>query len=72
MHQLLERYCATLFDLYTPDQWVPHITLAMGDLSSEDLQLFKENNHHMKPVLTPKVDHLSLVEFKEDGSVALL
>ncbi|GGF29162.1 hypothetical protein GCM10010954_30390 [Halobacillus andaensis] len=72
VHQLLEQHCENLFALYAPDQWVPHITLAMGDISPEDIQIFKKEYHNHAPAFTQKVDHLALVEFKKDGRVELL
>lgn len=37
MNRLVNEYlssrCLSVFPLYTPEQWVPHITLAMGDMS---------------------------------------
>ena len=38
IYQFLKNYCKNLFAYYTPEKWVPHITLVMNDLSEETFE----------------------------------
>ncbi len=38
INQFMKDYCKDLFEHYLPENWVPHITLAMDDLREEDFE----------------------------------
>jgi len=68
----LAKYCGNLFEYYTTEKWVPHITLAMDDLSETDFNNFKERYKDYFPSFTQTISNLALVEFKNNGRVELL
>ncbi|WP_175639153.1 2'-5' RNA ligase family protein [Metabacillus schmidteae] len=72
INNLLEKCCVDLFELYTPANWVPHITLAMADLSETSFNEFKKKNRDNFPSFWQTISNLALVEFKENGCVELL
>ncbi|WP_159462141.1 2'-5' RNA ligase family protein [Halobacillus sp. Marseille-P3879] len=72
LNNLLTRHCDTVFDLYKPNNWVPHITLAMGDISPDNLTLFRNRYQYMTPEFTQLITNISLVEFQDDGDVELI
>jgi 2'-5' RNA ligase len=64
--------CENLFQFYTPENWVPHITLAMDDLSETSLVNFKERYKDYSHDFKQTISNFALVEFKKDGQVELL
>jgi 2'-5' RNA ligase len=68
----LGKCCENLFQLYTPENWVPHITLAMDDLSETGFNKFKERYKDNSPSFKQTISNLVLVEFKDNGRVELL
>ena len=52
---LLQKYCLQTFKFYTPSNWLPHVTLAQGDLTLNQFRKAKkdlENYHpHYKLIL---------------------
>lgn len=38
IHDLLVRHCDEVFAHYTPEQWQPHVTLAMDDLTPDNFE----------------------------------
>ncbi len=61
-----------MFEFYTPENWIPHITLAMDDLSETGLNNFKERYKDYLPSFKQTIPNLALVEFKNNGRVELL
>lgn len=59
----VERLGGTMFKLYSPDHWIPHLTLAQGDLTTSNLreafQALKE--HHI--ALEFQVRNLTLFNY---------
>jgi 2'-5' RNA ligase len=68
----LAKCCENLFEFYTPENWVPHITLAMDDLSEKGFNNFKERYKDYLPSFKQTISNLALVEFKNNGRVELL
>jgi 2'-5' RNA ligase len=68
LDRVLEQHCDGLVDLYRPSAWVPHITLAMGDLSQEafDAALSRWSNY--RRTFEQTADQVSLVGSTNDGS----
>ncbi|WP_158290457.1 2'-5' RNA ligase family protein [Halobacillus salinus] len=71
LNSLMKRHCDNIFKLYEPDNWVPHITLAMQDLSDDDLNRFKSEYKNAQN-FNQEINNIALVEFKTDGDVELL
>jgi 2'-5' RNA ligase len=72
INSTLAKCCENLFNFYTPENWVPHITLAMGDLSETSLENFKNRFKDYSPSFNQTISNLALVEFKDNGRVELL
>lgn len=72
INNLLVKCCENLFDFYTPENWVPHLTLAMNDLTEISFSNFKEKHYDYSPSFKQIISNLALVEFKKDGRVELL
>ncbi|OEH91086.1 2'-5' RNA ligase family protein [Bacillus solimangrovi] len=72
INRLLDDKCNDIFELYTPENWVPHISLAMGDLSNEHFDKFKVDYAEKSPSFNQTISNLALVEFKNNGRVELL
>lgn len=64
--QKLAGYANNLEELYSPEAWVPHITLAINDLTGDALTCAIDRLM-LEPIQIEIVmDSLSLVEFEED------
>jgi 2'-5' RNA ligase len=72
INNFLAKCCENLFEFYTPENWVPHITLAMDDLSETGFNNFKERHKDNLPSFKQTISNLALVEFKNNGRVELL
>ncbi|MEH7113276.1 2'-5' RNA ligase family protein [Neobacillus niacini] len=72
INKSLAEYCKDLFEFYTPENWVPHITLAMDDLSETGFNDFKKRYKDYLPSFKQTISNLALVEFKNNGRVELL
>lgn len=68
----LAKCSENLFEYYKPENWVPHITLAMDDLSETDFNNFKEKYKDYFPSFKQTISNLALVEFNKNGRVELL
>ena len=69
---ILSKSCISTFQYYTPEYWVPHITLAMDDLSETSFDTFKKRHKDTSPSFNQTISNLALVEFKDNGLVELL
>lgn len=72
VNSTLAKCCENLFDFYTPENWIPHITLAMDDLSETSFESFKNRYKGYSPSFRQTISNLALVEFKNNGRVELL
>lgn len=72
INDLLSEHCSNIFEFYTPENWIPHITVAMNDLTNENFKHFKENLVEQTPFFTHKVSYLQLVKFCENGRIELV
>jgi 2'-5' RNA ligase len=72
INRFLSKNCISTFQLYTPEYWVPHITLAMDDLSETSFDTFKNKQKNYSLTFNQKISNLALVEFKDNGVVELL
>lgn len=72
IHSILGNHCDSLFNFYTPENWVPHITLAMDDLTEEGFEDFKIRYKNHTPSFKQTMTNLALVEFRPNGRVDLV
>ncbi len=69
--QLLQEHTAEPNLLYSPALWHPHITLAVQDLSWQDLPKALEFIQSKKIDWRVMIDHFSVLQHDPDGAVAL-
>jgi len=62
----LARFTNNLEEVYSPEAWVPHITLAINDLTGENLTCAINLLTREQIRIEIIIDSLSLVEFEED------
>jgi 2'-5' RNA ligase len=60
---LLRKYCSPTFELYSPQNWHPHITLAHGDLTPNNFQKAKKDLENYNPGHKLKVHNICLVRW---------
>jgi 2'-5' RNA ligase len=60
---LLRKYCSQTFELYSPQSWHPHVTLAHGDLTHGNLQRAKKDLENYRPRYKLKVHNICLVKW---------
>jgi len=71
VHRFLEAHCQDLFELYFPEHWIPHITLAMEDLSEDNFRRawreFKGSNIRYKQ----RVHNVCMVKWHPNGKIKI-
>lgn len=72
VNDLLNKHCSDIFEFYTPENWIPHITVAMDDLSIENLQRFKRDFVGYTPLFTQIISNLQLIQFYDNGHIELV
>jgi 2'-5' RNA ligase len=60
---LLLKYCSQTFELYSPQNWHPHVTLAQGDLTPNKFQKAKEDLENYHPRYKLKGHNICLVRW---------
>jgi 2'-5' RNA ligase len=73
LHEVLGRHCTDLSALYEPGQWVPHVTLAMGDVDLGALTRVREDLRDYHPRFLQAIRELSLAARRpERGGIEIL
>ena len=71
VHRFLETHCQDLFELYSPEHWIPHITLAMEDLSEDNFKRawreFEGSSIHYKQ----RVHNICMVKWYPNGKIRI-
>lgn len=57
----LRSECSEVWDYYTPENWVPHVTVAWEDLLDEDIMRAKEDLHGYHPKAQERITGLTLL-----------
>jgi len=65
MNVLLGRHCEQLFEYYAPEQWMPHITIAMGDLTAGNFERARHDLAGYRPFYRQAIRKLQLVQKHE-------
>jgi 2'-5' RNA ligase len=60
---LLRKYCSQTFELYSPQNWHPHVTLAHGDLTPNNFQKAKKDLENYHPRYKLKVHNICLAKW---------
>jgi len=63
---LLQPLTKTTNDFYSPDDWVPHITLALNDLTNDNLACAVNNLAFEQTEIKINIDNLSIAEYEKD------
>ncbi len=67
IHQRIDAWlrtcCSQVFELYSPRNWHPHVTLAHGDLTRRNLQKAKKDLENYHPRYKLKVHNTCLVKW---------
>lgn len=69
IHALLQKYCSKTFDLYSPQNWHPHVTLACEDLTSNNFKKAKKDLENYHPEYKLKVHNLCLVRWYDKDKI---
>ena len=72
INQYLEKYCKNLFGYYTPKKWVPHITLAMDDLTEENFERALSELSKNKIQFKQKLHNLCVVKWYPSGEIKIV
>jgi len=73
VNDMLQRYCDELFDNYLPGRWLPHITVAMADLTEDNLKRAKRDLRDYHPHYRQLISNLHLVQLRrETGRIEIV
>jgi 2'-5' RNA ligase len=68
----LKIHCRELFELYLPKSWVPHITLAMDDLTSDNFESLWDELSSKKINFQQTLHNICIVKMLPSGKVIIL
>jgi hypothetical protein len=63
---VVKQHCAQVSGLYAPETWVPHVTVAMGNLTPETSALAKENLAEYRPQPSETLHKLWLARLRDE------
>ena len=73
INRIVQAHCAEIFANYLPDQWQPHITVAMGDLSDASFCRAKQDLSTYHPRYQQILSNLHLVQLdRKSGHVEIV
>ena len=65
VNAVLSATCVHVAEYYLPERWVPHVTLAMGDLTPHDLERSRQDLRQYHPRYQQVISSLQLVQRHE-------
>ena len=68
---LLGKYCSQTFELYSLQNWHPHITLAHGDLTQNNFQKAKKNLENYHPRYKLRMHNICLVRWYDEDKIRI-
>jgi 2'-5' RNA ligase len=71
VHRFLESRCRDLLELYTPKSWIPHITLAMEDLTKDRFEEAWRELKGSRIAFKQRMHNLCLVKFYPNGKIRI-
>lgn len=72
VNDFLRSYCFKLFEYYTPKNWIPHITLAMGDLTKENFEIAWNELRNKKFRFKQRLHNLCIVKWYPSGKIKIV
>jgi 2'-5' RNA ligase len=72
VNQHLKGRCVTVFEEYTPERWIPHITVAMDDLLENEFDKAWSSLSGVKLRFEQKLHNLCLVKRYSSGKIKIL
>ena len=72
VNQHLESRGETVFEEYTPERWIPHITVAMGDLAESEFDKAWSSLSGVKFGFVQKLHNICLVKRYSSGKIKIL
>lgn len=66
IHGVLALYCPEIASYYRPQSWVPHVTLAMGDLTEEAFNRARADLSCYRSGLRDMANNISLIQPRND------
>ena len=71
INQFLKTHCQSLFKYFTPPNWIPHVTLAMDDLTEENFERAWSQLKHSKIKFKQKLHNICIVKWHPDGKIRI-
>lgn len=71
IHRFLETNCQGLLDLYAPEHWIPHITLAMEDLTEENFGKAWGELQRSRIRFKQTLHNVCMVKWTPDGKIRI-
>jgi len=72
INQFLLNYCERLHPSYTPRRWIPHITLAMDDLTAENFEEAWKELEQLKLAFKQKLHNICIVKRYSPDKIKLV
>jgi 2'-5' RNA ligase len=72
VNQRLKSRCVTVFEEYTPERWIPHITVAMDDLLESEFDRAWSSLSGVKFEFEQKLHNICLVKRYSSGKIKIL
>jgi len=69
---VMQTHCVSMFESYLPDNWVPHITLAMGDLTPANFQRAWRDLQNTHPQFRTTLSNMHLARRDSDTGLVEL
>jgi 2'-5' RNA ligase len=71
IHGFLEDHCYELFEYYTPGIWVPHVTLAMEDLTKDNFKKAWSELKDTRVKFKQRLYNICMVKWYPDGKIKI-
>jgi 2'-5' RNA ligase len=72
INRFLEAHCQDLFELYFPEHWIPHITLAMEDLTEDNFKKAWREFQGSDIRYKQRVRNICMVKWYPDGKIKIV
>lgn len=71
INDFMKEHCRDLFGCYAPEKWIPHITLAMGDLTEDNFEKAWKELKKQKIGFKQKLHNICIVRQYPDGKIKI-
>jgi 2'-5' RNA ligase len=69
VNRMLQRQCEEVFDNYLPERWVPHVTVAMGDLTDANWEQGARDLSGFHPHYRQRISNIHLVQVCDETGI---